>query len=79
MNAHGREGAQLMLPLLEAYLEKRKVEVDEETYDRVRTGAVVFLGTLARHLPPSDPKVRITLGILCWRMGKVEWERDSRG
>eukprot|EP00884_Botryococcus_braunii_P017378 jgi/Botrbrau1/4323/Bobra.0232s0015.1 len=63
LNAHGREGAQLMLPLLEGYLDKRKVE-DEETYDRVRTGAVVFLGTLARHLQPSDPKVRSILATL---------------
>ncbi len=59
LNAHGKEGSQLMLPLLEGYLDKkRRVAVDEETYDRVRTGAVVFLGTLARHLNPSDPKVR---------------------
>ena len=25
-------------------------------YDTVREGVVVFLGTLARHLPPGDPK-----------------------
>lgn len=25
-------------------------------YDLVREGVVVFLGTLARHLPPEDPK-----------------------
>jgi hypothetical protein len=30
---------------------------DEAAYDRVREGVVVFLGTLARHLEPSDPKV----------------------
>ena len=57
MDAHGRDDAARMLPLFEGYLEGRKVE-DEERYDRVREGAVVFLGTLARHMPPGGSKVR---------------------
>ena len=29
---------------------------EEERYDLIRSGVVVFLGTLAKHLPPGDPK-----------------------
>ena len=47
-----------MLPLFEGYLERRKSgDLSEERYDRIREGAVVFLGTLARHLPKDDQKV----------------------
>lgn len=31
--------------------------LSESEYDAVRGGAVVFLGTLARHLDPENPKV----------------------
>ena len=46
-----------MLQLFEGYLDKKDVG-DEARYDKVREGAIVFLGTLARHLDPSDAKVR---------------------
>ena len=36
----------------------------EEAYDRVRLGAVVFLGTLAAHLDPGSPKVPLALLLL---------------
>lgn len=57
MDAHGAGGAQDMLPLFEGYLEKQAVE-NEEVYDRVRQAAVVFMGTLARHMEPGSAKVR---------------------
>lgn len=44
-----------MLQLLEGYLDKKDV-ADEARYDKVREGAIVFLGTLACHLDPSDSK-----------------------
>ena len=56
VNAHGGSQFQPMLLLLEGYLDKKDV-ADEARYDKVREGAIVFLGTLARHLDPSDAKV----------------------
>ena len=56
MNAHGKSQFQAMLQLFEEYLDKKDVG-DEARYDKVREGAIVFLGTLARHLNPSDAKV----------------------
>ncbi len=47
-----------MLTLFESYLEKQSVE-NEEVYDRVRQGAVVFMGTLARHMESDTPKVAL--------------------
>ena len=56
VNAHGGTQFQPMLVLLEGYLDRKDV-ADEARYDKVREGAIVFLGTLARHLDPSDAKV----------------------
>lgn len=56
VDAHGAEDSVQMLSLFESYLEKQAVE-DEAIYDRVRQGAVVFMGTLARHMDPGSPKV----------------------
>ncbi|KAK9804294.1 hypothetical protein WJX72_005256 [[Myrmecia] bisecta] len=65
VDAHGKQHAQMMLPLFESYLEgAKKGGRDEARYDRVREGAVVFLGTLARHLDPKDPKVRAIIETL---------------
>jgi hypothetical protein len=56
VSEHGEANTAAMLALFEGYLEAKNVE-DEASYDRVREGVVIFLGTLARHLAPSDPKV----------------------
>ena len=56
VEAYGAEHAADLLALLEGCLDARDV-ADEARYDLVRRGAVVFLGTLARHLEPGGPKV----------------------
>jgi hypothetical protein len=59
VDAHGGQHSAPMLALFERYLDGRiSAGTDEDTYDRVREGLVVLLGTLARHLPPQDPKAR---------------------
>ena len=59
INAHGKAAFQPMLQLFERFLDRKSVH-DEASYDKVREGAIVFLGTLARHLDPADPKVRVS-------------------
>jgi hypothetical protein len=59
VDSQGADHAQRLMPLFEGYLEQggASAGMDEDRYDHVRQGAVVFLGTLARHLDPADPKV----------------------
>ena len=56
MDAHGKEEAQNLLPLFEEYLAKPTPE-NENLGDRMRQGAVVFLGTAASHMESGDLKV----------------------
>ncbi|KAG6737610.1 hypothetical protein POTOM_059138 [Populus tomentosa] len=44
-----------MFPIFENYLNKKAS--DEEKYDFVREGVVIFTGALAKHLAKDDPKV----------------------
>ena len=53
---HGAEHTSNMLSVFEGYLEAKGVK-DEASYDRVREGVVIFLGTLAQHLDAAGPKV----------------------
>ena len=53
---HGAEHTSSMLSVFEGYLEAKGVK-DESSYDRVREGVVIFLGTLAQHLDAAGPKV----------------------
>lgn len=53
---HGAEHTSNMLSVFEGYLEAKGVK-DESSYDRVREGVVIFLGTLAQHLDAEGPKV----------------------
>ena len=54
----GAEQAELILPIMERYLENPKDRgLSEEQYDYVRLGAVVCIGATAQHLDPSNPKV----------------------
>ncbi|VAI01787.1 unnamed protein product [Triticum turgidum subsp. durum] len=55
IDKHGKENVPLLFPIFESYLNKRAS--NEETYDLVREGVVIFTGALAKHLSKDDPKV----------------------
>ncbi|KAI9078431.1 hypothetical protein K1719_039650 [Acacia pycnantha] len=55
IDKHGRENVSLLFPIFENYL--NKTALDEEKYDLVREGVVIFTGALAKHLAKDDPKV----------------------
>ncbi|KAF3962998.1 hypothetical protein CMV_012561 [Castanea mollissima] len=55
IDKHGRENVSLLFPIFENYL--NKTASDEEKYDLVREGVVIFTGALAKHLAKDDPKV----------------------
>ncbi|KAK4775828.1 hypothetical protein SAY87_023789 [Trapa incisa] len=55
IDKHGKENVSLLFPIFENYLNKKAS--DEEKYDLVREGVVIFTGALAKHLGKDDPKV----------------------
>ncbi|XP_051119851.1 protein ILITYHIA [Andrographis paniculata] len=55
IDKHGKENVSLLFPIFENYLNKKAS--DEEKYDLVREGVVIFTGALAKHLSKGDPKV----------------------
>ncbi|XP_073263005.1 protein ILITYHIA isoform X6 [Populus alba] len=55
IDKHGRDNVSLLFPIFENYLNKKAS--DEEKYDLVREGVVIFTGALAKHLAKDDPKV----------------------
>ncbi|KAF5835979.1 armadillo-type protein [Dunaliella salina] len=67
VDVHGAQGARTMMPLFESYLDNKRPGLSAEQeaeYDLVREGVVVFLGTLARHLPADDPKRTVVVDTL---------------
>ncbi|XP_022719011.1 protein ILITYHIA isoform X2 [Durio zibethinus] len=59
IDRHGRENVSLLFPIFENYLNKKAS--DEEKYDLVREGVVIFTGALAKHLAKDDPKVHAVI------------------
>ncbi|KAD4888101.1 hypothetical protein E3N88_20174 [Mikania micrantha] len=55
IDKHGKDNVSLLFPIFENYLNKKAS--DEEKYDLVREGVVIFTGALAKHLSTDDPKV----------------------
>ncbi|XP_059665692.1 protein ILITYHIA isoform X2 [Cornus florida] len=55
IDKHGKDNVSLLFPIFENYLNKKSP--DEEKYDLVREGVVIFTGALAKHLAKDDPKV----------------------
>ncbi|KAI5063295.1 hypothetical protein GOP47_0021842 [Adiantum capillus-veneris] len=59
IDKHGKDNVGLLFPIFENYLDKKAT--DEEQYDLVREGVVVFMGALAKHLLMDDPKVSVII------------------
>ncbi|KAL4557543.1 hypothetical protein LXL04_035724 [Taraxacum kok-saghyz] len=55
IDKHGKDNVSLLFPIFENYLNKKAS--DEEKYDLVREGVVIYTGALAKHLSKDDPKV----------------------
>ncbi|XP_031484285.1 protein ILITYHIA isoform X1 [Nymphaea colorata] len=59
VDKHGKDNVSLLFPIFENYLNKKAS--DEEKYDLVREGVVIFTGGLAKHLDKDDPKVHAVI------------------
>ena len=55
VNLHGKDAAEDLLPVFEDFLENAP---KSEKYDNVRQAVVILMGSLAKHLQTTDPKVR---------------------
>ena len=64
-DVHGPNHAAEMIPVLErAVGAKSLVAANEDAADLIREGAIVMLGTIAKHLPHHDAKVKEVLDAL---------------
>lgn len=59
IDKQGKDNVGLLLPIFENYLDKKAI--DEERYDLVREGVVVFMGALAKHLSMDDAKISVVI------------------
>uniref|UniRef100_A0A6Q2X9D2 TOG domain-containing protein n=1 Tax=Esox lucius TaxID=8010 RepID=A0A6Q2X9D2_ESOLU len=55
LNTHGKENVSSLLPVFEEFL---KDAPQDASYDSVRQSVVILMGSLAKHLDKSDPKVK---------------------
>ncbi|ETE58940.1 Translational activator GCN1, partial [Ophiophagus hannah] len=55
LNTHGKENVNSLLPVFEEFL---KNAPNDASYDAVRQSVVILMGSLAKHLDKSDPKVK---------------------
>uniref|UniRef100_K7G7X0 GCN1 activator of EIF2AK4 n=1 Tax=Pelodiscus sinensis TaxID=13735 RepID=K7G7X0_PELSI len=55
LNTHGKENVNSLLPVFEEFL---KNAPNDANYDAVRQSVVILMGSLAKHLDKSDPKVK---------------------
>ncbi|KAI4899225.1 hypothetical protein NFI96_030703, partial [Prochilodus magdalenae] len=55
LNAHGKDNVNSLLPVFEEFL---KNAPQDASYDSVRQSVVILMGSLAKHLDKSDPKVK---------------------
>uniref|UniRef100_A0AAQ4QL94 GCN1 activator of EIF2AK4 n=1 Tax=Gasterosteus aculeatus aculeatus TaxID=481459 RepID=A0AAQ4QL94_GASAC len=55
LNTHGKDNVSSLLPVFEEFL---KNAPQNASYDSVRQSVVILMGSLAKHLDKSDPKVK---------------------
>ncbi|CAB1319637.1 unnamed protein product [Coregonus sp. 'balchen'] len=55
LNTHGKDNVSSLLPVFEEFL---KNAPQDASYDSVRQSVVILMGSLAKHLEKSDPKVQ---------------------
>ncbi|KAK2840962.1 hypothetical protein Q7C36_012541 [Tachysurus vachellii] len=55
LNTHGKDNVNSLLPVFEEFL---KNAPQDASYDSVRQSVVILMGSLAKHLDKSDPKVK---------------------
>nr|XP_055023389.1 eIF-2-alpha kinase activator GCN1 [Misgurnus anguillicaudatus] len=55
LNTHGKDQVSSLLPVFEEFL---KNAPQDASYDAVRQSVVILMGSLAKHLDKSDPKVK---------------------
>ncbi|XP_073766133.1 stalled ribosome sensor GCN1 [Danio rerio] len=55
LNTHGKDNVSSLLPVFEEFL---KNAPQDASYDSVRQSVVILMGSLAKHLDKSDPKVK---------------------
>ncbi|XP_076859564.1 stalled ribosome sensor GCN1 [Brachyhypopomus gauderio] len=55
LNTHGKDNVNSLLPVFEEFL---KSAPQDASYDSVRQSVVILMGSLAKHLDKSDPKVK---------------------
>ncbi|XP_065273696.1 stalled ribosome sensor GCN1 [Emys orbicularis] len=55
LNTHGKDNVNSLLPVFEEFL---KNAPNDANYDAVRQSVVILMGSLAKHLDKSDPKVK---------------------
>ncbi|XP_051887942.1 eIF-2-alpha kinase activator GCN1 [Pristis pectinata] len=55
LNTHGKDNVTSLLPVFEEFLRNAP---NDASYDAVRQSVVILMGSLAKHLDKSDPKVK---------------------
>ncbi|OCT98218.1 hypothetical protein XELAEV_18010449mg [Xenopus laevis] len=55
LNVHGKDSVNSLLPVFEEFLKNAPTDA---SYDTVRQSVVILMGSLAKHLDKSDPKVK---------------------
>ncbi|XP_043572024.1 eIF-2-alpha kinase activator GCN1 [Chiloscyllium plagiosum] len=55
LNTHGKDNVSSLLPVFEEFLRNAP---NDASYDAVRQSVVILMGSLAKHLDKSDPKVK---------------------